>query len=552
MIDYYILQKLVTEIAPKVNGAAIRTVGSFRQTISFQTGDNALFVYLNPDEARIEYGPSHTLAESDRQHPFIAFLSKELGKGRIASLSMEPLERIVYLDIDKLTHLGMKWFRIVIEFSSRPCTAYVLDNGEIVSAFRLVRDERELVPGDRYVVPTSSKKDVFITDINDILSYGDKASYGEYLMQNFMLPPHLVKEITARAESGEEIAKIISALSAGLKSDGAYVYALDGKTFVSAIPYVHGECLLSSDSVNDAVRKYYFEILGKEIALRQKKEMVQVCQKRLKHNEKILDTLTAEALDFSDAERFKQSGDLLLTYGYMVKGYLKEITVPGYDGNDVTIVIDPDRGISENAERYYKKYQKAKRAGAQLDKRRAVVESEQQFLRDTLFFIEQSDDAVVFAEIKLELEEQGIIKTPRDKKQKEAKKKRPPSVQFEGFTIIYGRTAQENEFVTLKMANDQDMWLHVQKMPGAHVIIKSPDGLFPESVMNAAAQIAVHFSKAKGGSKVPVDYTKKKHIRKPKGTPPGFVLYENFKTVITDYDAKMIEQMIKRYLEHVL
>ncbi len=544
MIDFFILHKLVRELAPRVNGASIRSVGSFRQTISFQTGDDALFFYLNPDEARIEYGSSSTLGESERPHPFVAFITKELSKGRIATLSMAQNDRIVFLDIDKLTHLGMKRFRIVVEFCTRPCTAYLLDEGVIVSAFRLVRDERELVPGDTYILPTQTKSNPFTAAQMPFVTYNQDTNYADQLMQNFILPPHFANEIAYRISAGESCESVYNTLRDDLNKPETYIYNVSGKTYVTAVPYTQGECAFSASSANDTVRKLYHEMLGKEIARRQKNDLIQVCAKRVKHNEKILVAIAEEAEDFSDAERYKVRGDLLLTYGYMVKGYVTEIKVTGYDGNEVVILIDPERSVSENAERFYKKYQKAKRSVEQLEKRRAVIATEQAFLQDSLFFIEQSEDATLFSAIKTELEEQGIIKTPRDKKHKESKKKRPPTVQYGDYSLIYGRTAQENEFVTLKCANDQDMWLHVQNMPGAHVIIKSPDGQFSDEVMGVAAQIAVHFSKAKGGSKVPVDYTRKKHIRKPKGTPPGFVLYENFKTLITDYDGGVLEKII--------
>ena len=143
------------------------------------------------------------------------------------------------------------------------------------------------------------------------------------------------------------------------------------------------------------------------------------------------------------------------------------------------------------------------------------------------------------------MREAGLLK----EKKRTPQSNRPPSPQqpavfkADGWEILVGRNNKQNDRLTLKLASPGDLWLHTQKIPGSHVLIRSRGRTVPPGVLLAAANLAVYFSKARGSSKVPVDYTEKRNVRKPTGAPPGFVLYDRFETVIIDPDEHLLKKL---------
>jgi predicted ribosome quality control (RQC) complex YloA/Tae2 family protein len=159
--------------------------------------------------------------------------------------------------------------------------------------------------------------------------------------------------------------------------------------------------------------------------------------------------------------------------------------------------------------------------------------------------LDTADNLTDLEEIQLELEKEGYIKTPalsrRQAKEKTHPDSKPHSFIVDGYTIYVGRNNRQNDWLTLRAAKDNDIWLHTQNIPGSHVIIKCPDNqLPPEKVLLTAAELAAHHSRARSSSRIPVDYTRRRHVKKPAGARPGFVIYDHQRTVyVTPHQEKI-------------
>ena len=257
-------------------------------------------------------------------------------------------------------------------------------------------------------------------------------------------------------------------------------------------------------------------------------------------------------------EELSQSAkaDTLRLYGELLQANLwaihkgdRQVTVQNYyTGEDVTIKLDPRLGGNENAQKYFRDYKKKQTAHAMLQKLLVEGEAEIEYLRTVLYEVESAPGEMALNEIRAELKSQGYLKyyKQRDKRQKPADFLRFTS--SDGFEILVGRNNAQNDKLTLHTARGKDLWFHVQKAPGSHVVVMSRGEDIPDTTRQEAAELAVIYSsayKAGTGAKVAVDTTEVKNIWKANGAKPGMVLYEVYTTVyITPRDG--LEEQLKQ------
>ncbi|MDD3570951.1 MAG: NFACT family protein, partial [Lachnospiraceae bacterium] len=219
------------------------------------------------------------------------------------------------------------------------------------------------------------------------------------------------------------------------------------------------------------------------------------------------------------------------------------------DMPEIEIALDPTKTPSENAQKYYNKYNKAKRTLAALEIQKQQNDEELEYLEGVLNAIDASTDEADLNDIRNELIEQGFIKRKRgDKKNNKQQKKSKPLhyVSSDGFDIYVGKSNIQNDELTIHFAKSNDIWMHTKNIPGSHVIITTNDAQnVPEQTIIEAANLAAFNSKGKNGSNIPVDYCPRKNVKKPGGSKPGFVIYENNKTVYITPNEVMAENMKK-------
>lgn len=219
------------------------------------------------------------------------------------------------------------------------------------------------------------------------------------------------------------------------------------------------------------------------------------------------------------------------------------------EGASITIPLDDTLSIMDNANYYFKKYQKARNAAKQAAIHLADTQEELEYLQSLLASLDNVTTKVEAEEIKQELQESGYLKAPVVKKKGKTSSSqetsKPSKIIYEGWEIYFGKNNKQNDLLTMKMAQKEDTWLHTKNVPGSHVIIKNPGNKpIPDPVMEAAAILAAYNSKARHSSQVPVDYTLRKHVWKQKGAKPGMVNYNNQHTVYVNPDEELVKNLL--------
>ncbi len=240
----------------------------------------------------------------------------------------------------------------------------------------------------------------------------------------------------------------------------------------------------------------------------------------------------------TEAELYRQQADLLMAHLHLIKPGMSEIELADFTtGEPTTIKLNPEKNAVQNAQFYYKNHQKLKRAKDAVIPMLEEVESELSYLRQVQTAVIQLDylnpqDLETLSEIKEELIEQGYIRSDRPPGKPQDDSQPHSFTTPSGQQLLVGRNNRQNDRLTFRTANDYDLWLHTQEIPGSHVLLRLEPGEVPqESDLQFAADVAAYYSQARESDLVPVIYTKPKHVYKPKGAKPGMAIYKQ-ETVI--------------------
>lgn len=320
-----------------------------------------------------------------------------------------------------------------------------------------------------------------------------------------------------------------------------------GKLVFSAIPLTQlSEDITTYQSISECMEDYYGDKAERDTVKQRVSDLLRFLTNERAKNLKKLDKLQEDLEEAGEADRYRIWGELLFASLHAVsKGDKEARLINYYDENQAETVIplDPLLTPSDNAQRYFKKYNKYKNSLAVIDEQLAKTREEIAYLENLL---QQLGDASLndIEEIRDELVGQGYLRDRSKKGKKKKKNARPTLHQFissEGVEMYVGKNNLQNEYVTNRLAAPNDTWLHTKDIPGSHVVIRSSE--FGEKTLEEAAQLAAYFSQAKQSSSVPVDYTLIRHVRKPSGSKPGFVIYDHQKTLFVTPDEALIKAL---------
>ena len=226
---------------------------------------------------------------------------------------------------------------------------------------------------------------------------------------------------------------------------------------------------------------------------------------------------------------------------YSIPRGAREITVSNYyDGSRMTIPLDVRLSAPANAQKYFKEYKKKQTAARILKQLLAEGQREIDYLETVLYEVNSAAGQEELAEIRSELGRQGYIRDERSPRAKQKPSDFLRLVSSDGFPILIGRSNEQNDRLTLHTARGCDLWFHVKNAPGSHTVVVTGGKQVPQATMNVAAMLAVRHSSLDGSSKVPVDYTAVRNIRKPGGFRPGMVLYEKYETAFVTPDPAVL------------
>lgn len=506
---------------------------------------------------------------------FCMLLRKHLQNGRITDISQPGLERIVHIRIEHLDEMGdLRHKTLVAEIMGKHSNIiFCNDDNMIIDSIKhisaAVSSVREVLPGKPYfMVQTQDKLDALTTDFDtfrQILSSRPqpafKALYGSFtgispiLAQELCFESGIDGEQPTAAMGEADYLSLFDAftrmVNAVREEQFSPNIAYTGKKPVefSALPltmYAGGEdSCVSYASMSELLEHYYAE-KNTLTRIRQKSsDLRRIVQTALERNVKKYDLQMRQMRDTEKRETYRIYGELLNTYGYGADPGAKSLEALNYYTNEtVTIPLDPTLTATENAKKYFDKYNKLKRTSEALSQLTEEVKEE----IDHLESISAALDIALYegdlAEIKEELIESGYIRRKSGGKKQKITSRPFHYISSDGFHIYVGKNNYQNDELTFKFATGNDWWFHAKKLAGSHVVVKLGNAEeLPDRTFEEAARLAAYYSKGRNQEKVEIDYVQKKHVKKPGGAKPGFVVYYTNFSMAIDSDISGIQQV---------
>lgn len=562
--DAFTLRYLCEELDAEFKGGKVnRIIQPAPEEVVFTvyTGAKTQRLYISVNPACPRIGIDNADRESPLTAPnFCMLLRKHLLSATVDGVSLVGFDRIVRIDFSASSEFFDAGKRtLFVELMGRYSNIILTENGKVSGGNRGVNffdnGVRPLIVGRDYALPPSGDKKE-PSDKSLIEYFARYQSGGEKLSDYLVKGVRGISSDTA-AEAVSEYCKTRPQFNAAefyaFINDFAYrrkkqpcvIYNGGEVKDVCAFPYsvIAGEPKFFA-SLAEAEDVFFRE---KETAkrFREKKErVVAVVSSAIKKVKKRLSAINARLSDAENGEKERVNGELILANIYKIKQGDKSVAVTDYyDGTEKTISLDPALTPAQNAERYYKRYNKAKRTLVAQLPQKEFAEAELAYLNgvnDEIALAENASDAVLIAD---ELKAAGYIakeKLPQ-KRRKEPAKYRVYAI--DGFTVKVGRNNVENDELTFS-AKGGDLWLHAKDYHSSHVIIETEGKDVPEKTIITAAEICAYYGKGREGGKSDVVYTKKKFVKKPPKSKPGFCTYTEFKTVTVKPDAH--EELLKQ------
>ena len=277
--------------------------------------------------------------------------------------------------------------------------------------------------------------------------------------------------------------------------------------------------------------------------IRQKSaDLRHVVQTALERNRKKYDLQAKQLKDTQNREKYKVYGELINAYGYDLAPGSKNLTALNYyTGQEVTIPLDPTMTPQENSQKYFAKYNKQKRTFEALSDLIQETADDIQYLESISNALDIALSEADLAQIKEELMQSGYVRRKFTKKKVKLTSKPLHYVSSDGYHMYVGKNNLQNDELTFSFATGNDWWFHAKGAPGSHVIVKSNGEELPDRTFEEAGRLAAYYSKNRGSDKVEIDYVEKKHVKKPNGAKPGFVVYYTNYSLMIDSDISTIK-----------
>ncbi|CAM3698160.1 NFACT family protein [Mesobacillus zeae] len=523
--------------------------------------NHKLLLSAHPSYARVQ------LANGQYDNPdtppmFCMLLRKHLEGNIIENIRQYGLDRIIIFEIKGRNELGdLSYKQLIVEIMGRHSNIVLVDKERnmILDSIKhvsfAVNTHRAIQPGQEYILPPAQDKiNPFEASQEDVLRKVDfnAGKIDQQLVANFAgLSPLVSREIVYRAGLANR-GTIPNAFTEMMRKLESHEYepaftSSQGKESFYLVPLTHmeGETRTFS-SLGALLDRFYFGKAERDRVKQQGNDLEKfIVNERAKNENKIkkLEQTLSEARNAGQLQLF---GELLTANLHLAKKGMKALEVINYydeNGASITIPLDPLKTPSENAQKYFTKYQKAKNAVKIVEEQIEKAKEEAAYF-EMLYQQVESASPKDIAEIREELAEGGYIR----QRQKRGNKRGQPSkitlekyISSDGTEILVGKNNKQNDYLTNKAAARDDIWLHTKDIPGSHVVIRNSEP--SEKTILEASCLAAYYSKARQSSSVPVDYTRIRYVKKPAGSKPGFVIYDNQQTVYITPDEEKVLTM---------
>lgn len=507
---------------------------------------------------------------------FCMLLRKHIGSARISAIRQPGMERVVEFELEHLNEMGDPCKKtLIMELMGKHSNIIFCDEDRmILDSIKHVSSHmssvREVLPGRPYFIPKTQEKadPLTITEtefLETILKKPCNISKAIYTSLTG-LSPVIAEEICYRASiDGSDAAQSLTE-TAGihlyhtfqrlmeLVQEGAFtphiIYREDTPVEYAVLPltqYGSEYRIQEFDSVSSMLEAYY-ATKNTLTRIRQKSsDLRRIVQTALERNQKKYLLQQKQMKDTAKKDKYKIYGELINTYGYGLEEGCKSFQALNYYTNEeITIPLDPTLTPAENAKKYFDRYGKLKRTEEALTEQLSDTESEIEHLESVSNALDIARAESDLAQIKEELTEYGYIKkhSAGKKGQKMQAKSKPfHYISSDGFDIYVGKNNFQNDELTFKFATGNDWWFHAKKMAGSHVVVKTKDGELPDRTFEEAGRLAAFYSKGRTAPKVEIDYIQKKHVKKPGGAKPGFVVYYTNYSLMAAPDIEGIQEI---------
>lgn len=515
------------------------------------------------------------LTESNKPSPmtapnFCMLLRKHINNGRITAISQPKLERIIQLEIEHLDELGdlCKKYLIIEIMGKHSNIIFCNSDYRIIDSIKHVSAQmssvREVLPGRDYFIPDTMEKlnplHVTFTDFYHALAAKPtglaKAIYTSFTgvspvvaeeicyvagVDSSISPKELSEDVLLHLH--KQFVLFFENIIVGAFQPQIY-YQEDVPKEFSALPLSHC-CQYETQTYDSmsALLETYYATKNTVTRIRQKSvDLRKIVQTALERNRRKYDLQIKQLRDTENRDKYRVYGELINTYGYGLESDAKQLECLNYYTNEnITIPLDNTKTPQENAQKYFDKYNKQKRTFEALTE---LIKETQ----DDIIYLESVSNALDIAlseddltQIKEELIHAGYVKRKFTKQKVKVNSKPFHYLSSDGYHMYVGKNNIQNEELTFHFANGNDWWFHAKGCPGSHVIVKTNGDELPDRTFEEAGKLAAYYSKNRGNEKVEIDYIEKKHVKKPSGGKPGFVVYYTNYSLMIDSDISKLQ-----------
>lgn len=557
--DGMMLHHVINEIKTQALGSRVYQIyqpnrDEIIMVLRTQNGNKRLLFSTRANSPRVHF--TEYSVENPATPPMLCMLlRKKIGGGKLVDVRQAGLDRIAFFDFECVNELGDKvGITVVAEIMGKYSNVIIVDgDGMIIDALKRVdltmSSQRIVLPNLKYeAVPPQDKYNILLTDtktvVEKILSLSESKPLDKAILNSVMgISPIVCREIADRAGTSTKLLfdeidrlKDIVLVCSGVPQ--MIYHKGDSKpfdvTFIEVNQYESLAQAKTFDSFSQLLDNFYIERDSADRMRVKSADLSKVLTNLINRTANKINNQQQELKASEDREQLRIKGDLLQANIYRIERGADKVLVENfYDENNapIEIKLNPALSPSQNAQKYYKDYNKAKTAHRVLAQQIKTAQDELVYLESLKDVLSRVTTEKELNQVRLECMEQGYIKTPKGNR----KKPQPLSpIEYEtsdGFKVLVGRNNKQNDQLTLKTASKNDVWFHTKDIPGSHTVVLTDGREITPTATEQAAQIAAYHSKAREGSNVPVDYTLVRYVSKPKGAKPGMVIFVNNKTL---------------------
>lgn len=577
-LDGVYLSRLKKEFEPLIGGRIDKIHQPSKEEILIavrtrESGLKRILINTAAGSARIHI--TNVQIENPKVPPmFCMLLRKHLASSKIVGFRQDGFERILYIDLDSANEMGdIVRITLAAEIMGRRSNLILISDGKIIDSIKRVGQEmssRTVLPGASYTLPPKEEKlrinECSKEEFFSALYNFKNQSVSKAIMKilegispvfarecEYVISP--LGEISVENLSDAQTQKLwsyIESIRAGLEDNKNYIVL---KTKEGAFKDF---CFCEIDQYGDLMDKKYFQSPSELLdhfyserdslaRIKQKAgDLFKLLNSAVERTQRRVGNQKQELLDCAEREKFKVYGDIVMANMYSLKkGDEKLTAVNFYDESQPTVEIPLDKRLepAQNAQKYYKEYRKLDTAEKKLKELIKDGEEEVKYLQSVLDALTRAQTEGDIAELREELAGSGYVKRKRVKGK--VPKALPPIkfISSDGYNIRVGRNNTQNDRLTCKESEKTDIWLHVKEITGSHVIISCGEEIPPDRTIEQAAQIAAYYSGGRTSSRVDVDYTRIRNVKKPNGSKPGMVIFTQNYTITVKPDEELVEKL---------